>query len=95
MQSIRYQAWKEEVSWEVKALMKKNRIKKMTGDIAVIVAFLRSGNRRADIDNMVKALLDAFQIAGLYENDNQVTYVEATVKYGAEIGTMIFEIWEV
>jgi len=36
-----------------------------------------SGRSRADIDNLVKLVLDALQGVA-YDNDNQVVYVEAS-----------------
>lgn len=49
--------------------------KKIDGRIAVFVALHAPTKRKYDIDNRVKALLDALQIAGVFEDDEQVDMI--------------------
>lgn len=51
----------------------KKRIAPYKGDCYINnISFYRKGNRRADIDNLLKGVLEAFQMSGLVKNDNQV-----------------------
>ena len=44
----------------------------LTGRIAVFVSLYPPDKRNRDIDNVLKALLDALEHAGCYENDSQI-----------------------
>ena len=46
------------------------------GRLAVFVSLFQPTRRKCDIDNYMKALLDALQEAGLYENDEQIDRLE-------------------
>lgn len=43
-----------------------------TAALAVTITAHQADGRRRDLDNLIKATLDALQHAGLYEDDNQV-----------------------
>ena len=44
----------------------------MLGPLSVVVEVTVPDKRRRDIDNVVKALLDAMEQAGCYEDDSQI-----------------------
>lgn len=71
-------AWESQVAWVVRAAM--GDIQPLTGDIGVSLVFHRVGKRRADLDNLTKAVLDALN-GILYEDDKQVNKIEAAVQY--------------
>jgi crossover junction endodeoxyribonuclease RusA len=48
------------------------QIQTMDGRLAVHVAIWPPDNRKRDVDNTLKPLLDAMEHAGVYENDSQI-----------------------
>ena len=60
-----YEAWLAEFGWE----MKLQRVRKVTGPYRLTLQAVRPDKRRRDLDNPMKALLDAMQEAGVYEDD--------------------------
>ena len=46
--------------------------KKLEGRLSVFVTLFPPNRQRSDIDNRIKALLDALQHAGLFDDDEQV-----------------------
>jgi crossover junction endodeoxyribonuclease RusA len=56
----------------VKAAMLLARVKPITGRLKVVVRAHPPDQRRRDLDNILKAPLDAMQHAGLYEDDSQI-----------------------
>ena len=46
--------------------------KKMEGRLSVFVTLLPPNRQRRDIDNSIKALLDALQHAGCFDDDEQI-----------------------
>jgi len=44
----------------------------LTGRLAVVINVYPPDNRRRDLDNLCKRLLDALQHAGIYEDDSQI-----------------------
>ena len=56
------------VMWECKA----KRIPLQQGRLGLNVRACPPDRRRRDLDNVLKALGDALQHAGVYENDNQI-----------------------
>ena len=46
--------------------------KPMLGRLKVLVEFYPPDRRRRDLDNLMKATLDAVQAAGWYEDDSQI-----------------------
>lgn len=45
----------------------------LTGELEVSIIVYPPDKRRRDLDNICKALLDAMEHAGIYENDNQIS----------------------
>jgi crossover junction endodeoxyribonuclease RusA len=51
----------------------------LQGPVSVTVVFVPPDGRSGDVDNRLKALLDALQHGGVYANDRQVRHLEATL----------------
>ena len=65
--------------WEVAvfAAAKQARIPKLSGDVAVVVEFYRKSRRRADLDNLMKGVMDALNRVA-WDDDSQVVKLMAT-----------------
>lgn len=74
-------------AWEAK--VKAAAVKAMrgappfSGDVAINLTFYRKDNRRADLDNLTKCVMDALNKT-VYNDDNQVIHITADVWYGGE-----------
>jgi len=53
-------------------LMKSKKIKKHDGELIVDIRLVPADRRRRDVDNSLKALLDAMQAGGAYDDDSQI-----------------------
>ena len=62
--------WQEEVSGEIRRAWSSER--PYMGEVAVRVMFTVKGNRRWDLDNRLKALLDCLQAGGAIKDDAQI-----------------------
>ena len=60
----------------VMAILAARRIEPLTGTLALEIEIHPPDNRRRDIDNVQKALLDALQHGGAYADDSQVVRLE-------------------
>ncbi|WP_146439859.1 RusA family crossover junction endodeoxyribonuclease [Crateriforma conspicua] len=56
----------------VSSLLKRKNIKTLDGDLIVDIRLIPPDRRRRDVDNSLKALLDAMQSGGAYEDDSQI-----------------------
>lgn len=56
----------------VKSLMARDRIKPLDNELIVNIGLTPPDRRRRDIDNSLKALLDAMQAGGAYHDDSQI-----------------------
>ena len=54
------------------ARFQNDRVAKYTGPVALDIELYPPDNRRRDVDNSLKCLLDTFTHAGLYEDDSQI-----------------------
>lgn len=61
-------AFREAVGWECRA----KRIKRQDGRLSLTVRACPPDRRRRDLDNILKALADALQHGGAYEDDSQI-----------------------
>ena len=57
----------------VAGIMLEHRHEPLTGPLTVTIDVYPPDRRRRDIDNVLKALLDALQHGGAYADDNQIT----------------------
>lgn len=53
-------------------LVKESGAEKLAGPLEVAITLTMPDKRKRDIDNISKALLDALQHAGAYDDDNQI-----------------------
>lgn len=79
-----YAEFKENLAWEMKSLLTFNE--PLTEDITIKrLAFYRKGNRRADIDNLLKAVMEALALCGYIANDKQVVGItNMTMLHGSD-----------
>lgn len=69
-----YAAWMIAAAWRVKqAVQSQGAVK---GDVRVRLGFWPR-DKRADLDNRIKPLLDSLVKGGAIENDNRVVHIEA------------------
>lgn len=55
-----------------------SRLQPLKGELSVQVDLHPPDRRRRDIDNILKALLDALEHAEVYENDGQISHLVVT-----------------
>jgi Holliday junction resolvase RusA-like endonuclease len=53
-------------------LMRARKVKKHDGELIVDIRLVPADRRRRDVDNSLKALLDAMQAGGAYDDDSQI-----------------------
>ena len=56
--------------------IKAEGISKFSGNVELNIQLYPPDNRRRDIDNVLKCLLDTLTIGGLYEDDSQIKSLE-------------------
>jgi Holliday junction resolvase RusA-like endonuclease len=78
----RTKAYETQVAWDARIAMQGRE--PLTGNVKVTLAFARKGKKRADIDNLEKAVMDAMN-GIVFEDDQQVVEMHATVHYGAKV----------
>ena len=78
----RTRAYETQVGWAARVAMQDRE--PMRGDVALVLRFKRRGRRRADLDNMTKAILDGIN-GVVYLDDKQVVRLTAHVEYGADV----------
>ncbi len=70
-------------------------VEALEGRLAIHVALFPPDKRKRDIDNVLKALLDALEHAGCYENDSQIDelhVIRQEVKKGGACTVIILPI---
>src|SRR6056297_1290137 len=56
----------------VSSILHRKKLKTLEGDLIVDVRLVPPDRRRRDVDNSMKALLDAMQFGGVYLDDSQI-----------------------
>lgn len=56
----------------VNDIMQRQKVKKHDGELIVDIRLIPADRRRRDVDNSLKALLDAMQAGGAYDDDSQI-----------------------
>lgn len=85
----------QDFRWEVLQAVKKSKMPKLTGRLCLVVRVYQRTRVKSDISNYVKALEDALQVAGAFENDEQIDDIQVIrggVMPGGKIEVMIGEI---
>ena len=81
--------WQEETALKLRELWNKEAY---TGNVEVHIVLTVKNNRRWDIDNRLKSLIDCLELGGVIEDDSQiwgiVAYKERGEKDGVEIVMM-------
>lgn len=67
----------------VQALSRQQNAQKFTGEIEVFIQVFYPDNRRRDLDNTLKALLDSLEKAGVYKDDSQIVHLDV-IKVGVK-----------
>ena len=62
--------------------------------VSIEMVFYRSNQRRVDIDNLIKACLDALQDAGAMKDDTQVHQITAYKRYDKQKPCVAVSFWE-
>lgn len=69
-----YVVWRKQAAWEIIAQAKKNKIK---GPFKLEMTVQRPDQRKRDLDNLLKAVLDALQDAGTIDSDSDCQWIVA------------------
>lgn len=67
---------------------------KLIGSMGIRIYVYPPDNRRRDLDNLLKATLDAMEKAELYRDDKDFDYIEMIRKEKVTNGKLEIEIWE-
>lgn len=84
-------AYRELAAWQIKAT---GAAQPMTGRLDVRMRLHPPDNRRRDIDNVCKALLDAMQTGGVYQDDSQIDRLEIIRSHVVKNGRVVVCIQE-
>ena len=76
----------------VLAILAARHVEPLAGPLAVEVEIYPPDNRRRDIDNVQKALLDALQHGGAYLDDSQIVRLAIEKRQPVENGKTIVRI---
>jgi len=77
------------------SILAASRIEALVGRLEVEVVVFPPDNRRRDVDNLAKALLDALEHGGAYADDSQIVRLSIEKNNPVEGGKTIVRIREV
>ena len=80
---------------EVMAILASMGVRPIPGKLAVHIVVHPPDNRRRDVDNVVKALLDALEHGGAYADDSQIVDLSIKKRHAVNGGKTIVRIEEV
>ena len=89
--SPKVQMWRREATVLVRAARKII----FSGPVAVVLYLYPPDRRRRDLDNVVKAVLDALVLGGLLKDDSQVVELRVVKNSPQKPGQVLVEVWEV
>jgi crossover junction endodeoxyribonuclease RusA len=69
--------------------------RKLQGAIRMHVVIHPASKRRMDLDNRLKALQDAMERAGVYDNDSQITDIHIQRGHEVDGGLCVVELTEI
>jgi len=72
--SAEYEAWRAESAWDAR---RQAGPQKIAGQFKITANFVRPDKRHRDLDNLLKAVLDCLQHAGVIKNDKNCEHIEA------------------
>jgi crossover junction endodeoxyribonuclease RusA len=78
----------------VRSILAAAGVRPMSGPLAIHIVFHPPDNRRRDIDNVQKALLDALEHGGAYFDDSQIVRLAAEKRAAQPNGSTIIRIEE-
>lgn len=78
------------------SLIVKNQKPKTFGDkqVAVSVMIHPRSKRKFDLDNTLKAILDALMKAGMYDDDSQIEYIEIARGEAVDGGKAVVHLYD-
>ena len=80
--------WQEETAGAVREAW--GREEAYTGPVEVHVKFTVRNNRRWDVDNRLKALLDCLELGGVIHDDSQIWGIQALRVQGETCATTLY-----
>jgi crossover junction endodeoxyribonuclease RusA len=78
---------------EVEQLADQAKVQKQTGPLGIRIDAHPPDNRRRDLDNLLKAPLDAMQHGGMYEDDSQLNEIHLYRRGCVPGGKLIVSLW--
>jgi crossover junction endodeoxyribonuclease RusA len=66
-------AYRKDAGWLIRQAQLEQGSRTMKGDVKVVIQALPPDQRKRDLDNILKSLLDCLQHAGVLEDDSQVS----------------------
>jgi crossover junction endodeoxyribonuclease RusA len=78
----------------VAGIVREARVKSFTGPVSLLIDAYPPDRRIRDLDNVMKALLDALGGAGLYRDDSQIKHINAWMLEPIEGGKLIVTVSE-
>lgn len=69
-----YEKWRVAAAWDARM---QSGPQKISGPFKITIRFVRPDARHRDLDNLLKAVLDCLQHAGVIDNDKNCAWIDA------------------